>query len=234
MSRGRKGAVTLIGWGHRTVSASTGAEAFARVRDEPFRVVISDWNIAAMSGPELCRRIRGLKRNRYTYLIIYENNDGAAAPSNFDKEHLFTGLEAGADEYLTRPFNAHELRLRLRSAKRLLNREDELLEDPGFDQVTGSINEASFRHFFRAVLAGSRRADRPGTLLFVHVVGDGQGPAAQGYESRQRMMAEITKILGRAMRDADIMTRLSDDDFCLLLQDTRWDECAPLAERISA
>ena len=48
------------------------------------------------------------------------------------------------------------------------------------------------------------------------------------------MMREITDILGRTMRDADLMARLSDDDFCLLLHDTQWAECAPLAERISA
>jgi diguanylate cyclase (GGDEF)-like protein len=224
----------LTTWGHRTASVSTGSEAFARIRDEPFRVVICDWNIAGISGPELCRRIRGLKRNRYTYLIIYENNVGAAGQTKFDKEHLFTGLEAGADEYLTRPFNALELQLRLRSAKRLLNREDELLEGPGFDHVTGSINEACFRYFFRTVLAGSRRAERPGTLLFIHVDENEQNPASQGYESRQRMMGEITNILGRTIRDADLMARLSDDDFCLLLHDTQWAECAPLAERISA
>lgn len=224
----------LTSWGHRTVSASTGTEAFARVCDEPFRVVISDWYTAGISGLELCRRIRSLKRNGYTYLIIYENNQGAAAPSRFNKEHLLTGLEAGADEYLTRPFNAYELQLRLRSAKRLLNREDELLEGPGFDDVTGSINEACFRHFFRTVLAGSRRADRPGVLLFVHVDGNGQIRAPQGYESRQRMMVEITNVLSRTIRDADLMARMSDDDFCLLLHDTQWDDCAPLAERIAA
>ena len=224
----------LTNWGHRTVSASTGTEAFARVCDEPFRVVISDWNIAGISGPELCRRIRDLKRNRYTYLIIYENNDGEAASSKFDREHLMTGLEAGADEYLTRPFNAYELQLRLRSAKRLLNREDELLEGPRFDEATGLINEACFRYFFRIVLAGSRRADRPGALLFIHVEENGRTPASQGYESRQRMIGEITNILGRTMRDADLMARLSDDDFCLILHDTQWAECAPLAERISA
>jgi len=224
----------LTRWGHRTVSVSTGTEAFARVCDEPFRVIISDWYTAGISGTELCRRIRSLKRNRYTYLILYENNDGAAASSNFNKEHLLTGLEAGADEYLTRPFNAYELQLRLRSAKRLLNREDELLEGPGFDHVTGSINEASFRHFFRTVLAGSRRTDRPGALLFIHVDGNGRIPTSLGYESRQRMMAAIANVLSRTMRDADLMARLSDDDFCLLLHDTQWDECAPLAERILA
>ncbi len=223
----------LTGWGHRTVSASTGTEAFARVCREPFRVVISDWYIAGISGSELCLRIRGLKRNRYTYLIIYENNDGAGALSKFNKEHLMTGLEAGADDYLTRPFNAYELQLRLRSAKRLLNREDELLEGSGFDEATGSINEACFRYFFRTVLAGSRRADRHGALLFIHVDENGRIPASQDYESRQRMMVEITNVLGRTMRDADLMARLSDDDFCLLLHDTQWDECAPLAERIS-
>ena len=223
----------LTSWRHRTVSASTGTEAFALVCDEPFRIVISDWYIAGISGPELCRRIRGLKRNRYTYLVIYENNDGAATQSKFNKEHLLTGLEAGADEYLTRPFNAYELQLRLRSAKRLLNREDELLEGPGFDHLTGSINEASFRHFFRTVLAGSRRTERPGALLFVHVDGSEHTRAPQGYESRQQMMVEITNVLNSTMRDSDLMGRLSDDEFCLLLHDTQWDECAPLAERIS-
>lgn len=213
-------------WGHRVIIESTGTAAFERIEKEPFRVVITGWDIEGISGPDLCRQIRKLNRNRYTYIIIYT--------SKSDKEHMMEGLEAGADDYLTRPFNQLELRLRLKAGKRLLNLEDELREGAGTDHATGLVNEASFRQFFRVILAETKRTESSGALMFLRVENfqtildeSGSGPA-------HKMMLEVSKILNRTIRDSDLVTRVSDGEFCLALQNTYWERCMRVAKKIEA
>lgn len=103
---------TLNGWGHSATSCDNGGAAWALYRVGDFRVVISDWMMPEMDGPELCRRIRSLKRTDYTYVILLTAKTG--------KESFLEGMEAGADDYLTKPFDADELKVRLKAAERIL------------------------------------------------------------------------------------------------------------------
>ncbi len=213
-------------WGHEVAIESSGSDAFERIRKEPFRVVITGWVLEDMSGPELCRKIRGLDQNRYTYLVIYT--------SKADKESLMAGYEAGADDYLVRPFNAPELHVRLKAAQRLLDLEDELRAGSGIDSETGLVNAASFRQLFRVILAESRRTESGGALMFVKLLNYDDALKRFGLAPAQRMAVEVAATLGRAIRDSDLVARMSDDEFCLALQNTFWERCVRVAEKICA
>ena len=102
----------LQNWGHSVTACDSGAAAWALYRAGEFRVVISDWMMPEMAGPELCRKIRSLKRSDYTYVILLTAKTG--------KENFLEGMEAGADDYLTKPFDADELKVRLKVAERIL------------------------------------------------------------------------------------------------------------------
>jgi len=104
---------TLQGWGHSVTSCDSGSAAWALHRAGDFRVVISDWMMPEMDGSELCRKIRMLKRSGYTYVILLTAKSG--------KENFLEGMEAGADDYLTKPFDADELNVRLKVAERVLS-----------------------------------------------------------------------------------------------------------------
>ncbi len=221
----------LESWGHRVTATYDGNEAFDQIKREPYRIVIADWDLPGINGPELCLKIRKLKRVRYTYLIVYEKAHDAA-DRNADKDQLMAGLQAGADDYLSRPFNPLELQLRLKNAKRLLNLEDELREGPGTDTMTGVVNKSSFRQFFRVILAETERSKARGALMFVRVDNFQDGFAAHGYGPMQKLMVEVAKILERTRRDSDLVSKTSDDEFCLLLQNTYWDKCEGVAEKI--
>ncbi len=103
---------TLTNWGHATVSAETGGQAWANYRAGEFRLVISDWMMPEIDGLELCRKIRSLDRRDYTYVILLT--------AKTDKSSYLEGMEAGADDYLTKPFDVDELKVRLRVAERIL------------------------------------------------------------------------------------------------------------------
>lgn len=213
-------------WGHRVIVEHDGTAAYRRITKEAFRMVILDWDLPGISGPELCQYIRTLKRARYTYLIFYTERT--------DKDSLMACLEAGADDYLTKPLNSVELRLRMRAGKRLLNQEDMLREGPGNDQTTGVVNGANFREFFRVILAENRRAEGNGTLMFVRLRNYQAALDQFGYNPAEALMAEVAQLLLRVTRMSDLVARLRDDTFCILLSHTFWDKCAPVAEKIEA
>ncbi len=221
-------------WGHRPTVALTGTEAYDLIRQQPFRFVLTGSNVPGLSGPELCCKIRQLKRARYTYVMICENQDKAVLQAGAERLGLMAGLQAGVDDYLTLPLNPLELRLKVKNAKRLLNLEDELREGPGIDAMTGVVNNASFREFLRLKLADCIRTKRQGALMFVRIDGYDRAFAEHGYDTTQRMMSEMAAVLKRSARDCDLVARRSDDEFCIMLHDTLWDKCTPVAERIIA
>ena len=101
--------------GYEVTVAENGRDAFDLVRDGDFRIVISDWEMPEMSGLDLCRRIRSRQFSEYVYVILLTCREG--------KEDLVAGFDAGADDFLTKPFQPDELALRLRSAERVVNLE---------------------------------------------------------------------------------------------------------------
>lgn len=101
--------------GYETEAVADGAAAWRLLQDQPFRMVISDWEMPGMNGVELVRRIREMKSDEYVYVILLTGRT--------DKRDLIEGMEAGADDFITKPFELEELRVRLRSAQRLLDLE---------------------------------------------------------------------------------------------------------------
>lgn len=102
-------------WGFAVSVAASGEEALDICRDENPDMLISDWVMPGMSGPDLCRAFRALPRDRYGYFILLT--------SKSDKADVAAGLDAGADDFLTKPVSASELRARLTAAGRVLSME---------------------------------------------------------------------------------------------------------------
>lgn len=212
-------------WGHRVVVEHDGAAAYRRIQKESFRTVILDWDLPGMDGPELCTKIRALRRARYTYVAFYT--------AKSDRDSLLAGLEVGADDYLLKPLNVIELRLRLKRAKRLLNLEDKLLENAGEDLSTGVVNAASFRQFFRVVLAEARRTGTAGTLMYVTVQNFAAVLKEHGYNPAHGMMREVAAVLNRGVRESDLVAKVEGNQFCVLLQSTQRDTCRPVVDKLS-
>ena len=107
-------------WGHEVVLARNGAEAWRLFQEGDFPVVISDWIMPEMEGVELIRRIRAAQRPKYVYTILLT--------AKSQKEDVVEGMEAGADDFVTKPFDRDELRVRLRAGERVLELEHTLAE----------------------------------------------------------------------------------------------------------
>jgi DNA-binding response OmpR family regulator len=99
-------------WGHEVAVARDGGEAWARLAEGEYSIVLSDWMMPELDGLELIRRIRARPSAGYVYCILLT--------SRAQKEDLVAALEAGADDFLTKPFDRDELRVRLRAGERIL------------------------------------------------------------------------------------------------------------------
>jgi two-component system response regulator QseB len=153
---------TLQQSGHEVIAAANGEEAWARFIAEPCQFVITDWMMPALDGPELIGRIRGAALPGYTYVILLTAKD--------ERTDVVEGLDAGADDYLTKPFSLDELTARMRALlRRDVAREDNVLRhrDLAVDTATHAVTkngkaiDVSAREF--ALLAAL--LERPGAAL---------------------------------------------------------------------
>jgi putative two-component system response regulator len=101
----------LSAFGYRVEIARDGDEAYHCIRTGRYRLVISDWEMPGMNGPELCRKIRE-RVDRYVYIILLTMRS--------DTRSVVEGLNAGADDFLTKPFQPDELCVRVRAGQRIL------------------------------------------------------------------------------------------------------------------
>ncbi|MDJ0822160.1 MAG: response regulator, partial [Paracoccaceae bacterium] len=110
----------LARWGFEVLTAESGTEALDICAAEHPDLVLSDWMMPGMDGLELCRQFRDLPYDGYGYFILLT--------SKSEKGDIAQGLDAGADDFLTKPVNAHELRARINAGARILSMQRQLTE----------------------------------------------------------------------------------------------------------
>ena len=129
-------AASLEDWGVEVVSATDGQQALEILTSpNPPRLALLDWMMPGFSGPEICRRVRRQKDSNYLYMLLLT--------SMGDKEHLIEGLKSGADDYLFKPFDPDELKLRLQAGARVVALQTELEKKTAIIQEK---NEALEKH----------------------------------------------------------------------------------------
>ncbi len=122
---------SLRRWGFAVLEAGGGEEALAICATRSVDLVLSDWMMPGMSGPEFCRAFRALPLEHYTYFILLT--------SKSEKNEVALGLDAGADDFLTKPVHPEELRARIAAGERILRMERELKEKNRL--VTATLDE---------------------------------------------------------------------------------------------
>ncbi len=122
-------------WGYEPVLASNGADGLAIIAEQEIRLVLLDWMMEGMSGPEVCAELRRTDVGHYVYTIMLTGRS--------DNTDLVYGLDAGADDFVRKPFDAQVLRARLKVGIRILGLEDRLSEqNRHLKQQRDALNQA--------------------------------------------------------------------------------------------
>jgi diguanylate cyclase (GGDEF)-like protein len=222
----------LTKWGYQAVMARSGTEAWRVLEsaDAP-RLAILDWMMPGMDGLEICRRIRSANREPYIYILLLT--------ARTESQDLIEGMDAGADDYLTKPFNAHELRVRLHAGRRILELQEELLqarealrEQATHDGLTGLLNRTGILEKLDDELSRATRTGTPVSVLMAdldlfksindtcgHLVGDA-------------VLREAARRLKTAARRYDCVGRYGGEEFLIVLPGCNAADAAIQAERM--
>src|SRR5215471_12450626 len=162
---------TLRKWGYEVEVACDGVEAWNALQGEDApKLAILDWVMPGMTGLELCRKVREHAKDKdiYTYILLLT--------SKSLREDLIEGMESGADDYLTKPFDQHELKVRLRAGTRILDLQQELVEareelreQATKDFLTRIWNRSSVLEILQKELTRGARENRPVSVLLADV-----------------------------------------------------------------
>ena len=158
----------LVKAGHEVVSAGDGQKAMELFNEKFFPIVLTDWMMPKMNGLQLCKAIRKKKSTGYVFIILLTARDS--------KDDIVKGLEAGADDYLCKPFNHAELLARVNSGIRLLKLEkslktvnEEIRIMSITDPLTGIYNRGYLTEHLAQEIKRAKRYKHPLSLLMCDI-----------------------------------------------------------------
>ena len=222
----------LTKWGYDVVAARDGIEAWRILESAAApRLAILDWMMPGVDGVELCRRVRAAGREPYIYILLLT--------ARTESQDLIEGMDAGADDYLTKPFNAHELRVRLRAGRRILDLQEELLkarealrDQATHDGLTGLLNRATILEKLDDELSRAARAGNPVSVLMADLDRFKSINDSLGHLAGDAVLREAARRLKSTARRYDSVGRYGGEEFLILLPGCDAADAALQAERM--
>jgi two-component system, cell cycle response regulator len=231
--------VTLSKWGYEVITCADGQAAWEVLQapDAP-QLVILDWMMPRLDGLQVCKNVRNPDERPaepYIYIILLT--------AKSQKTDMVTGLEAGADDYLTKPFDAQELRMRLRAGRRILDLLDELVqareimrEQARKDSLTQLCTRATVLELLTYELDRSQRdsgdRDAPVSVVLADLDHFKHINDTYGHLAGDAVLREIARRMRDALRPYDSIGRYGGEEFLLVLSNCDTLGAAAMAERL--
>ena len=226
-------------FGHECLVAGDGEEAWDLYRENSeVDVIISDWMMPGMDGLELCRTVRGEVRDGYTYFIFLT--------ALGDKEHLLMGLEAGADDYLSKPLDRDELQVRLISAyrvtqlhRRLAIQNEELerlngrlFEQSRTDPLTHLGNRLRLNEDLDVLQARAQRYGHSYSVALCDVDSFKAYNDHYGHLAGDEILKRVAEAIAHQRRSGDTAYRYGGEEFLVILPEQTLEVATGAADRL--
>jgi len=218
-------------WGFDPVQAINGTEAWERLKDKETRLAVLDWEMPGADGPELCRRVRAEGRSKYTYIILLTARD--------EPGDIIAGLNAGADDYMTKPLQFQELRARLQTGRRVVELENKLLDSQKKlyelatkDGLTKLWNRRAIIQFLDEELSHGRRAGTVTGVIMIDVDHFKSINDTYGHQVGDKVLAAMSSRLAKRVRPYDRIGRYGGDEILIVLPGCAAPDAARIAERL--
>ena len=219
-------------WGYEVVVAFNGKQAWEELQKEDApRLAILDWMMPEMDGVEVCGKVRDRTGSPYIYILLLS--------AKSQREDMVKGMESGADDYITKPFDANELKVRLRAGRRILdlqtqlmNAQEALRDQANRDSLTGILNRHAIFETFHRELA---RAQREGNQLAVVMLDIDHFKAlndTHGHMAGDAVLREFSRRITKSLRPYDSAGRYGGEEFLVALPGCDLDAAVRHAERL--
>lgn len=223
--------VGLTRQGYEVEEFSDGLAAWEGLQHSTSRLIITDWMMPGMDGLELIRRLRSAGLEGYLYIILLTGRD--------DQSDIIAGLEAGADDYLVKPFDINELRARVNIGNRILSLESDLKAARNrmeyiamHDSLTGIFNRRAIYIHLDGELNRARRSNQSMSVLMLDIDKFKTVNDTYGHLIGDRALILVSEQICAAVRNYDWVGRWGGDEFLVILPSTAIKQAQCIAERI--
>jgi two-component system cell cycle response regulator len=224
----------LSGWGYEVVMAEDGQQAWdILAQPDPPPMAVLDWVMPHMTGPDVCRKVREKRREPYTYLLLLTSKN--------TKDETVEGLDAGADDYIVKPFEQNELKGRLRVGKRiidlqmeLLQAREELRERANKDLLTMLPNRSAIAGVLDTEISRCHRDHRTVGVILLDIDHFKRINDTHGHFTGDAVLRETAMRLRGNMRPYDQVGRYGGEEFLVVLPNCDLVQASNQAERMRA
>jgi two-component system cell cycle response regulator len=214
------------------LTAEDGEEAWRLLQGpDPPPLALLDWMMPGVHGVEVCRRVREAAREPYIYIILLTGKD--------DTADVALGLEAGADDYLTKPFDNAELQARLKTGRRVLALQEEaiaareaLREQATTDALTGIANRRTILETLDKELERSRRVGSACSVILVDLDHFKRVNDTHGHAAGDAVLQHAASTLRSILRPYDLVGRYGGEEFVVVLPGCDAEGARAAAERL--
>lgn len=224
--------ITLSKEGFDIETADNGDHALEMMRTRFYPIVITDWMMPGMQGPSLCREVRDRSNPGYVFIILLTSKNS--------KDDIVLGLEAGADDYVSKPFDISELIARINAGERILDLEHSLKKANAkihrlsiTDPLTGCYNRAYLSERLPRELKMVTRYGQCLSLMLFDIDRFKSLNDTYGHLAGDQILKQFTNLVKETVRtDIDWLVRYGGDEFLLIMPNTPVSGAETLAERL--